>query len=96
MSRSPRLPALVKALATDGGPPAILSGAPQGATYRFMGDEHGAVIDPSGKHVWRLGDPVRLAVPHCDPTVNLYDSYHVLAGDTLEAIWPVTARGRGR
>ena len=85
-----------KALATDGGPPAIVAGAPPGATYRFMGDEHGAVIDPSGKHVWRLGDPVRLAVPHCDPTVNLYDSYHVLAGDTLEAIWPVSARGRGR
>ncbi|HSR95493.1 MAG TPA: DSD1 family PLP-dependent enzyme [Kofleriaceae bacterium] len=85
-----------KALATDGGPPAIVSGAPHGATYRFMGDEHGAILDPSGKHVWRLGDPVRLAVPHCDPTVNLYDSYHVLAGDTLEALWPVSARGRGR
>lgn len=85
-----------KALATDGGPPAIVSGAPPGATYRFMGDEHGAIIDPSGKHAWRLGDPVRLAVPHCDPTVNLYDSYHVLDGDILEAIWPVSARGRGR
>lgn len=85
-----------KALATDGGPPAIVSGAPAGAQYRFMGDEHGAIIDPSGQHVWRLGDPVRLAVPHCDPTVNLYDSYHVLAGDTLEAIWTVTARGRSR
>jgi D-serine deaminase-like pyridoxal phosphate-dependent protein len=85
-----------KALATDGGPPAIVSGAPAGASYRFMGDEHGAVIDPAGAHVWQLGDRVRLAVPHCDPTVNLYDSYHVVSGDTLEAIWPVTARGRSR
>jgi D-serine deaminase-like pyridoxal phosphate-dependent protein len=85
-----------KALAADGGPPAIVSGAPPGATYRFLGDEHGAIVDPAGKHVWRLGDRVCLAVPHCDPTVNLYDSYHVLSGDTLEAIWPVSARGRSR
>ncbi|HEX3481448.1 MAG TPA: DSD1 family PLP-dependent enzyme [Kofleriaceae bacterium] len=85
-----------KALATDGGPPAIVSGAPAGASYRFLGDEHGAIVDPAGAHVWQLGDRVRLAVPHCDPTVNLYDSYHVVSGDTLEAIWPVTARGRSR
>jgi 3-hydroxy-D-aspartate aldolase len=85
-----------KAFATDGGLPVIVDGAPEGAMYRFMGDEHGAVIDPAGQQVWRNGDLVRLAVPHCDPTVNLYDSYHVFAGDTLEAIWPVSARGRGR
>jgi 3-hydroxy-D-aspartate aldolase len=85
-----------KALATDGGLPVIVAGAPAGATYRFMGDEHGAVIDRDGRHVWRNGDLVRLAVPHCDPTVNLYDSYHVFTGETLEAIWPVSARGRGR
>jgi 3-hydroxy-D-aspartate aldolase len=85
-----------KALATDGGPPAIIAGVPAGSAYHFMGDEHGAIVDPARKHVWRLGDRVRLAVPHCDPTVNLYDSYHVFAGDTLEAIWPVSARGRSR
>jgi D-serine deaminase-like pyridoxal phosphate-dependent protein len=85
-----------KALATDGGEPVIVAGAPAGASYRFMGDEHGAIVDPAGRHAWRIGDLVRLAVPHCDPTVNLYDSYHVLAGDTLEAIWPVSARGRSR
>ena len=73
-----------------------MSGAPAGASYRFLGDEHGAIVDPAGAHVWQLGDRVRLAVPHCDPTVNLYDSYHVLSGDTLEAIWPVSARGRSR
>lgn len=86
----------LKALATDDGPPVIIAGAPAGSTYRFMGDEHGAILDPTSSHVWRIGDLVRLAVPHCDPTVNLYDSYHVFAGDTLEAIWPVSARGRSR
>jgi D-serine deaminase-like pyridoxal phosphate-dependent protein len=85
-----------KAFATDGGEPVVVAGAPPGASYRFMGDEHGAIIDPAGRHTWRLGELVRFAVPHCDPTVNLYDSYHVFDGDTLEAIWPVSARGRSR
>jgi len=26
--------------------------------------------------------------------VNLYDRYHCVRGDTLEAIWPVDGRGR--
>jgi 3-hydroxy-D-aspartate aldolase len=85
-----------KAMATDGGPPVVLSGAPQGANYIFMGDEHGLIIDPTQKQLWSIGDMVRLAVPHCDPTVNLYDAYHVVSGDTLLDVWPVSARGRSR
>jgi D-serine deaminase-like pyridoxal phosphate-dependent protein len=84
----------VKALATDGGSPVVISGAPLGSTYRFMGDEHGAIVDPEMKHTWEIGELVRLATPHCDPTVNLHDAYHVMNGDVLEAIWPVSARGR--
>ncbi|QNQ11629.1 DSD1 family PLP-dependent enzyme [Sphingomonas alpina] len=83
-----------KAFATDGGSPVVLAGAPEGATYRFMGDEHGAIF-PVGEGC-RLADVVSLQVPHCDPTVNLYDAYHVVRGDTLIDIWPVTARGRSR
>jgi len=85
-----------KALSTDGGAPVVVAGAPAGANYFFMGDEHGAVVDPAQAHVWKVGDSVRLAVPHCDPTVNLYDAYHVVSEDTLLEIWPVTARGRSR
>jgi 3-hydroxy-D-aspartate aldolase len=85
-----------KAMATDGGPPVVLSGAPQGSNFIFMGDEHGLIIDPAQQHTWAIGDIVRLAVPHCDPTVNLYDAYHVISGETLQEIWPVSARGRSR
>jgi 3-hydroxy-D-aspartate aldolase len=86
----------LKAMATDGGPPVVIAGAPQGSAYHFMGDEHGAVVDPEMRKIWNIADMVRLAVPHCDPTVNLYDAYHVVSGDTLVEIWPVTARGRSR
>ena len=54
-------------------------------------DRKGATIAVRGP---RNGERVTLAAPHCDPTVNLYEAYHVVRGDTLEAIWPVTARGR--
>ncbi|MBI1361568.1 MAG: DSD1 family PLP-dependent enzyme [Alphaproteobacteria bacterium] len=83
-----------KAMATDGGPPTILSGAPEGAVYHFMGDEHGAIV--AADATFAIGDAVTLAVPHCDPTVNLYDHYHVVSHDTLVRIWPVQARGRSR
>jgi 3-hydroxy-D-aspartate aldolase len=84
----------LKAFATEAGPPPILAGAAEGSVYRFMGDEQGAIAPPKGVAPPRLGERVTLAAPHCDPTVNLYDAYHVVRGDTLEAIWPVTARGR--
>jgi D-serine deaminase-like pyridoxal phosphate-dependent protein len=85
-----------KAFATDGGPAVVLNGAPAGSAYHFMGDEHGMIVDPASKQVWNIGDRVGLAAPHCDPTVNLYDAYHVVSGETLVAIWPVSARGRSR
>ncbi len=86
----------LKAMATEKGPPMILGGAAEGSTTRFMGDEHLAVIAPQGKAAPALGEPVILTPPHCDPTVNLYEAYHVVKGDTLVEIWPVTARGRSR
>jgi D-serine deaminase-like pyridoxal phosphate-dependent protein len=30
---------------------------------------------------------------HCDPTVNLYDELICFRGDTVEAVWPIAARG---
>jgi D-serine deaminase-like pyridoxal phosphate-dependent protein len=83
-----------KAMSTDGGPPTIVSGAPADAKYHFMGDEHGAVV--SLDTAFAIGSRVVLAAPHCDPTVNLYDFYHVVRGETLVDIWPVQARGRSR
>ena len=83
-----------KAMSTDADPPQVVAGAPEGSRYFFMGDEHGALVPSSGSPP--LGARVTLAAPHCDPTVNLYDAYHVVEGDTLVAIWPVTARGRSR
>jgi 3-hydroxy-D-aspartate aldolase len=73
--------------------PAILAGAPEGARYEYRGDEHGAIIFDAAARAPCIGDVIELRTPHCDPTVNLYDAYHVVRGDTLIDIWPITARG---
>ena len=83
-----------KAFATDAGPPEIASGAPPGASYFFFGDEQGGIFYTGGDAPLKPTDVIFCVVPHCDPTVNLYDRYHVVRGDMLEAIWPVDARGR--
>ena len=83
-----------KAFATEAGPPPILAGAPEGSAYHFMGDEHGCIVPPRGEAPPRLGEIVTFAAPHCDPTVNLYEAYHVVTGDTLVGIWAIEGRGR--
>lgn len=88
------LDAGIKSMATDAPLPSVETGAAEGARFFLMGDEHGALLTLPGSLA--LGDRVSLRTPHCDPTVNLYDNYHVVRGQTLDAIWPVSGRGRSR
>jgi D-serine deaminase-like pyridoxal phosphate-dependent protein len=82
-----------KAFSTDAEPPKLHSGAPEGSAYFFFGDEQGGIALPQGATL-PLGASLTAVTPHCDPTVNLYDAYHVVRGDTLVAIWPIEARGK--
>jgi D-serine deaminase-like pyridoxal phosphate-dependent protein len=83
----------LKAFSTDSGAPVIATGAPQGATYSFKGDEHGRISFAEPGQSMAIGHQVECVPPHCDPTVNLYDCYHVVRGDTLVDIWPIDGRG---
>jgi D-serine deaminase-like pyridoxal phosphate-dependent protein len=83
----------LKALSPDAGPPEVAGALAPDAHYLFMGDEHGAILSAEGP-LPELGERVALLPGHCDPTVNLYDFYHVRDGDMVVEIWPVTARGR--
>ncbi len=84
----------LKCFATDGPAPVPAAGAPPDSRYAFFGDEHGKLILPQGAARPALGARLECVTPHCDPTVNLYDVYHVVRGDSLVDIWPVDARGR--
>jgi D-serine deaminase-like pyridoxal phosphate-dependent protein len=81
----------LKAFATDSGRPLPARGAPEGSTFRFMGDEHGAIDLAEG--TLPPGHLVELLTPHCDPTVNLHGRYHVVQGDEVVDVWPIMARG---
>ena len=85
----------LKCFATEGPRPEVMSGGPPGATYAYAGDEHGRLFfAPETYPVPALGERIELVTPHCDPTVNLHDFYHLVRGDTLVDIWPVDARGK--
>ncbi len=84
----------LKSFATDGPEPEVAAGAPPGSRYAFFGDEHGKLILPPGAEKPALGARIDCVTPHCDPTVNLHDFYHVVRGDILVDIWPVDARGK--
>jgi len=64
--------------------------------YANGGDEHG-ILRPRGAPLPMLGESVWLVPGHCDPTVNLHDSYVCVRGGlehgVVEAIWAVDARG---
>ncbi len=83
-----------KAFATDSGRPEPLD--LDGVRYHWGGDEHGILELEQPSRKLSVGDRVRLRVPHCDPTVNLYDFFYALDGDTVSELWPIAARGRSQ
>jgi D-serine deaminase-like pyridoxal phosphate-dependent protein len=80
----------LKACATDSGMPAVTDHP--GVTYARASDEHGVLTYEGGQR-YRVGDKIRLTPGHCDPTVNLYDWYVCVRGNTVQDLWPVDARG---
>jgi D-serine deaminase-like pyridoxal phosphate-dependent protein len=81
----------IKAFATDsGGRPRAMNR--EGLIYHFAGDEFGLITAQPGAPLPRLGDRLEFSVPHCDPTVNLYDRIYAVRGDVVAAVWPIIAR----
>ncbi|MDF2688462.1 MAG: Metal-activated pyridoxal enzyme, partial [Microvirga sp.] len=79
----------LKALAVDSGLPRVDKA---GIQYVRASDEHGVLDDP--ERVLDVGDRLLLVAGHCDPTCNLHDWYVAVRGKQVEAVWPVTARGK--
>ena len=84
----------LKCFATDGPLPRFHTGVPIGAHYEHFGDEHGRIVFAGANERLAIGAALECIVPHCDPTVNLYDHYHCVRGETLVDIWPIEGRGR--
>lgn len=64
-----------------------------GVAYAWGGDEHGKLDVSRASREIELGDRLEFDVPHCDPTVNLYDRMFAMRGCCVEAVWSIPARG---
>jgi 3-hydroxy-D-aspartate aldolase len=60
--------------------------------YIKCSDEHGVIEDAGG--VLEIGQKLRLIPGHCDPTCNIHDWYVGVRNGRVEALWPITARGK--
>ena len=80
----------LKAQSVDSGLPVVFGR--DDVEYVKCSDEHGVVSDPSG--VLNVNDKLRLVPGHCDPTCNVHDWYVGVRNGKVEAVWPVSARGK--
>jgi 3-hydroxy-D-aspartate aldolase len=90
-------------LTTDAGAKALTLNTPRAGVigepamdYNAGSDEFGVITFTEASKSYRIGDRLELIVPHCDPVVNLYDQIYACRNDRVEAIWPVTARGKSQ
>jgi D-serine deaminase-like pyridoxal phosphate-dependent protein len=84
----------LKALYRDGGRPRVLNPEYAGLQYDWFGDEYGKLSAADRIAVLpELGTVLELVVSHCDPTVNLFDAYHVVRAGKLVDSWPIDLRG---
>jgi 3-hydroxy-D-aspartate aldolase len=90
-------------LTTDAGAKALTLNTPRagvigepGMDYNAGSDEFGVITVTEAAKTYRIGDRLEVIVPHCDPAVNLYDQIYATRKDRVEAIWPITARGKSQ
>jgi 3-hydroxy-D-aspartate aldolase len=80
----------LKAQSVDSGLPFIYGRTD--VKYVKCSDEHGVIEDEGG--VLKVNEKLRLVPGHCDPTCNVHDWYVGVRGGKVEAVWPVSARGK--
>lgn len=59
------------------------------------GDEHGKILKPENFEL-SLNSVVELIVPHCDPTINMFDQYYITSDDIVIDVWPIDMRGKSQ
>lgn len=80
----------LKAQSVDSGLPVVWGR--DDVKYIKCSDEHGVIEDT--KAVLKVNDKLRLVPGHCDPTCNVHDWYVGVRNGKVEAVWPVSARGK--
>jgi D-serine deaminase-like pyridoxal phosphate-dependent protein len=76
------------------GAPALTTIAGHDLPVHRFDEEHG-IFAATPADGLRVGDVVELVPGYAPGTVNWYDAYHVVEGDSIVDIWPVIPRGPG-
>lgn len=87
----------LKALYRDGAIPHVITPGYEGLRYDWFGDEYGRLSPEKGTgNLPDLGSTLELVVSHCDPTVNLFDSFRIVRGGKVVDVWPIDLRGKSQ
>lgn len=67
-----------------------------GLTYDWggFGDEHGKITAALGTKLPSYGEVLELIVPHCDPTINLFNQFFITEQDKVVDVWNIDLRGK--
>lgn len=72
---------------------------PSGLLYDWggFGDEHGKVtVAHKSSMLPQLGDVLEMIVPHCDPTINLFDKFYIIEQGIIIDEWHIDLRGKSQ
>ena len=83
----------LKALYIDPTKPRIISHPGLMYDWNGFGDEHGKITASPGVPLPVVGETLELIVPHCDPTINLFDRFYIVEEDQVVDTWPIDLRG---
>lgn len=81
----------LKVCTGEQGPP-IIKGYPHLKMYEGLHEEHGLIADE--KDELKYLQKVEYIPSHGCTTVNLHDQFYCVRNGILEAVWPITARGK--
>lgn len=81
----------MKCLSTELGMPLVLN--PPGWRIGRLSEEHGLLERVNGQKL-AVGDKIEIVPSHGCTTINLHNDFYAFREGRLEAIWPITARGK--
>ena len=83
----------LKSLYKDGGTPEVIVPEDSALEYNWFGDEYGRITGTDNSELPALGSVLELVTSHCDPTINLFDSFYLTRGTDVVGTWPIDLRG---
>ncbi|CDZ77696.1 D-threonine aldolase [Legionella massiliensis] len=73
--------------------PKIISHTSLAYDWGGFGDEQGKISAVNGAKLPKNKEVIELIVPHCDPTINLYNQFFLTSNDVVVDVWDIDLRG---